>query len=145
MSRQLLSQVTVDAPVQEVWRRLTEVRDYATWNPVLRFHGPLRAGAWVVMSVRLNGLWLVVPVRIECMDVDRELRWVGGLPGLYQGRHWLRLTPTDDVTLVEQGEVFTGVAVPALFGVLRAELEALHGAVNQALAAAVTSTGRQSP
>lgn len=40
---------------------------------------------------------------------EDEIRWRGGIPGVFQGEHYFHLHTTEGVAVLDHGEKFTGV------------------------------------
>jgi hypothetical protein len=145
VSRSLETRVRIVAPVGVVWQVLTDTAAFAEWTDDVGFRDALRAGASLPMRVRLFGVRLTVPVALEAVEPERELRWRGGPPGVFVGSHYFRLgAAPDGGTELVHGEDFRGVAVPLLLPVLRGELLRLYGRINDGLrgrAEAIAATG----
>jgi hypothetical protein len=120
----------IAAPAATVWKILTELDQFASWNPFIRVaHGDLRPGGTVHVRVQTG---LGIPMRFTAKVLDfstgRELHWIGkvGSRFLARGEHWFELVPLgpDRVTF-HQRERFSGI-VPRL-GRKLLEREARHG------------------
>ncbi|CAA0103750.1 Uncharacterised protein [BD1-7 clade bacterium] len=138
MIKAQLPAVTVHAPIDEVWRHLSAIEKYPQWNRRATFdhkNQPVVTGRKLRMRVRLFGMTVSVPAVIECLDHNRELRWKGGIPGIYTGSHYFRLTSEGNETVLVQGEDFNGIAVPLLWPVIKAELHRLYAEMSDDLAA----------
>lgn len=139
-----VTRVEIDASPAVVWAVLTDFERYPQWNPCLRFRGAPRAGQRVPMTVTLFGVALTVPVRIEEMSPERELRWRGGPGWLMHGTHYLRLEPiADERTRLTHGERFGGVLLPLLWPLLAAELLRFYERMNEGLRARCEAPGAQ--
>lgn len=138
--RNIESTIEINAPSAAVWSRLSCLNNYATWNSKTRFAANGAMDKTILMRVKLFGLWLPVPVRIQTFSPTAGLRWKGGIPGIFTGSHYFRLEPLrKGRTLLRQGEDFSGLCVRPLWTVLRNELAALHQSINSDLQAAVAS------
>ncbi|CAA0092080.1 Uncharacterised protein [BD1-7 clade bacterium] len=138
MIKAQLPAVTIHAPIDEVWRHLSAIEQYPQWNRRATFdhkNQPVIAGRKLRMRVRLFGVVVPVPAVIECLEHQQELRWKGGIPGIYTGSHYFRLEAAGKDTIMVQGEDFQGVAVPLLWPVIKAELHRLYAEVAEDLAA----------
>lgn len=141
MSVNAETSVTIQAPIEKVWQRLSQLESYASWNARTRFHQQPKLGQTQKMRVKLFGLWLSVPVKIQSFNFSDGIRWQGGIPGLYTGSHYFRLQAgKNDTTTLIQGEDFEGVLVPALWPVIKKELQSLYEGMNQDLKSVCEST-----
>jgi hypothetical protein len=130
----------IAASAETVWRVLTELPEYAAWNPFIRrASGSLAPGDTVHVHVRTRrGIPLAFSARISQRDEQRSLRWFGTFvsPWLGSGDHSFAIEPLDDhhVRFV-QSETFDGM-LPRLAPALL-EREVRHGfeAMNRELAA----------
>lgn len=137
MSTQVQTTILIPAPLDQVWRALTDVDAYPQWNPLLRLrphsHEGLREGGRALLTLRLGKLPLVVPVVVESAS-GNELRWVGGVPGLFRGRHYFRLREVEGGTELTHGEDFSGVLPRLSWSVLGPQFERRYRHLNDALA-----------
>jgi len=130
---------TIDATPAEVWRVLADVDRWPEWNPqMVEAAGALVEGATIDLTmVDPKGRKNRFRPTVDQALVGERLEWtgkLGGIPGLFTGRHWFQLTATDDgnTTRIEQGEEFSGMLVPILRRML-AHLPDTFGSVNRAL------------
>jgi hypothetical protein len=126
------------APIEKVWATLTDFDAYPRWNPfITRLTGDISEGGKV--EARLMGM--TINPRIERLEENTELRWVGhlGVPGIFDGEHYFRIEANKDgSTRFVHGERFTGVLVPifALIGQFK-KIERAFVDMNEALKARV--------
>ena len=86
--------------------------------------------------LRLRGLPIPIPVKILAVEPGREIRWRGGVPLVFTGEHYFRLTPVGAGTRVEHGEVFRGIVGAPLMRALGGLARALYRRDIKALAKA---------
>lgn len=68
-----------------------------------------------------------VPVPVAMLETsDRELRWRGGIPGVFEGEHYLRFEADGDGTRISHGERFTGVLGARVATAIRPFVDALY-------------------
>ena len=136
-TREVQTQVTIEAPRLVVWRVLLDVARYSTWSPSFRFGGTLRAGSSVWLHLRLHQLPLALRVRVETLEPERELRWTGGPRSLLRGSHYMKLAPASDgrATALVHGEAFCGLATGLMWPLMESELLRLYRGINEGLAA----------
>lgn len=136
MSHELLTHVSLDAPVEQVSAVLRDAPGWRRWSRALWFEADaLRVGATVRMRVRARGRTIVLPVRVETCS-ETSLSWSGGPRRLFRGTHWFRLQTageSGDRTELEHGERFVGLCTPALVPVLDSTLIELYETINHDL------------
>ena len=95
MSRQIATEITIDAPASVVWQTLVETDSYADWNPFIRkLNGTLVQGERLAATIAPEGKSpMDFSPQVLVADENRELRWVGRLvlPGLFDGEHYFVL------------------------------------------------------
>jgi hypothetical protein len=120
---ELRSEIDIDAPPQRVWEVLTEFESYPEWNPFIReIEGQVRPGA--TLRVRIeppNRRGTTFKPKVLKVEANRELRWLGRLlvPRVFDGEHILSIAPVGTQSRFLQREIFRGLLVPALRGVLQ--------------------------
>jgi hypothetical protein len=121
---ELRSEIEIDAPPDKVWEVLTDFGSYREWNPFIReIDGQLRPGANLRVHIEPpNRRGTTFKPKVLKVEPNRELRWLGHLlvPGLFDGEHILSIDPVNSTkSHFRQWEVFKGLLVPALRGMLR--------------------------
>jgi hypothetical protein len=137
----------LEARPEDVWAVLTDLSRFSAWNPFIReASGTIEVGARVRVAPRTSlGLRLSFHPTVTVCAPPRELRWRGrfGSDLLARGEHTFAIAPSGEgrVRLIQHME-FRGL-LPRVLGRLIAR-EATRGfaAMNQALAARVTSSAR---
>ena len=142
MKHQAVTATDIAAPSDRVWRRLANLKSYQAWNSRTHFDKDPRVGRIQLMRVKLFGLWLPVPVRIQYCSAKEGLRWIGGIPLLYTGSHYFKLSPTPRHTTLTQGEDFQGLLVPLLWPFIQKELYGLYEDFNRDLRELCENTAR---
>jgi len=121
---ELYSEIEIRSSPGRIWEILTDFSRYPEWNPFIHsIRGDLVFGGHITAELRPPGSagMTIRPVLIR-VDPARELRWKGHLfvRGLFDGEHIFEIRPRDDrTTLVIQRELFTGILLPLLEGMLR--------------------------
>lgn len=114
---------TIQAPPGEVWRVLADTDTYGQWNPfITELIGSLRVGERLAVTIRAGTKTRTFRPTVVAVEPQSVIRWRGrlGLPGIFDGEHELKLEPTaDGGTRFTQREVFSGVLIPLMSGVLR--------------------------
>jgi len=65
---------------------------------------------------------------------EDELRWRGGIPGLFEGEHYFRVAATEGGTALDHGERFTGVLGARVARAVRPVVDAAYQREAAALA-----------
>jgi hypothetical protein len=85
-----------------------------------------KTGQKLTVSMSSGGRNVTLTVKILAVDLFREIRWKGYLwiPGLFDGEHSFEIRENNSGdTLLIQREVFTGLLLPFLSGVLKETLK----------------------
>ncbi|MEU8800357.1 SRPBCC family protein [Spirillospora sp. NPDC048819] len=132
------SDIVIDAPAQEVWDVLADLRGWETWAPGFRVRAldavePGREFRWAQDGTPLRSRFAVV-------DPGRELSWTGSSLGLYRAVDRMVLTPEGGRTRVTLQESLAGPLVRRVFGARK--LRATHETRLKALKTHVETPGR---
>ena len=115
--RTIRSAIEIRAPLETVWRVLTDFAAYAEWNPHVRqIRGRPAVGSRLTIHSRPPGGRTVVlrPVVIA-WEPPTQLRWRGTFISkrLFSGEHGFRLEQLDESRVrFHQDETFSGLLVP---------------------------------
>lgn len=104
-----------------------------------RASGELKQGGKIEVHLKfLEGPAMTLKPTLTKVDEHRELRWLGHLfvPGLFDGEHIFRIEPLapDRVRFVQR-EVFIGLLVPPMLGMIGEKTHRGFVAMNEALKA----------
>lgn len=116
-TRTIRSAIEIRAPIDTVWRVLTDFDAYPAWNPhVVKVLGKPRIGGRITIHTRPpSGRTVVMRPVILSWTPPHELRWRATFVSrrLFSGEHGFQLEATapDRVRFV-QDETFSGVLVP---------------------------------
>jgi hypothetical protein len=138
MTRELTTEIEIDAPAHVVWEILVDFERHPEWNPFIEeIAGRASPGSRLSLTVRPPGRRATsFAPKVLAADEARELRWLGrvGLPGVFDGEHRFVLEPlgTARVRLVH-AERFRGVLVPLLWRSLEAPTRQGFEQMNRAL------------
>jgi len=116
-TRTIRSAIEIRAPIEVVWRVLTDFDAYPAWNPhVVKVLGKPRVGGRITIHTQPpKGRTVVMRPVILSWTPPRELRWRATFVTrrLFSGEHGFQLEATgpDRVRFV-QDETFSGVLVP---------------------------------
>ena len=93
----LSTRIAIDAPPETVWPLIADPAGHLRWNPNLRrMEGRLEEGARFVMALGAPGARpMTFSPRVLERREGRALVWLGRLwlPGIFDGRHSLRVEP----------------------------------------------------
>jgi hypothetical protein len=137
-TRTIKSAIEIRAPIETVWRVLTDFDAYPEWNPhIRRLRGKLAEGERIAIYSRPpGGRMIVMRPTVTRWDPPHELRWSATfLAGrLFRGEHGFKLEPTapDRVRFV-QDETFSGLLVPVYARLRLPRTRDGFNLVNQAL------------
>ncbi|GAA6208008.1 SRPBCC domain-containing protein [Cognatishimia sp. WU-CL00825] len=132
------TQVEISAPVDAVWRTLTQGDAYPEWNPFVKhLSGDLVVGSHLDVLIQPEG-GKAMRFRPEVLAADQnsELRWVGklGFRGVFDGEHYFLLEETPEgTTVLRHGETFRGLLAYPLLALIRQDTLDGFVRMNQAL------------
>ena len=99
MSKDLVTEIDIEAPADRVWQILTDFASYPSWNPFVRkIEGPVQEGAQLEVALQPPGRGpSTFRPKIVKVVPGRELRWLGhlGVSGLFDGEHRFQIEPLD--------------------------------------------------
>lgn len=115
----ICTDVTIEAPINEVWDLLTDFEKYEKWNPFIKcIKGKLETGSKLEVYMqppRMKGITMN-PVITKTEPVN-EFRWTGNLwvRGIFDGEHVFRLEELENNrSRLIQCERFRGVLAPLI-------------------------------
>lgn len=143
MRHELLTEIIIDAPHEEVWAVLTDLEAFADWNPFMpTASGKVAVGESLVVGIQPPGRRVsTMRPRVTEVEADRVLEWLGhaGVRGLFDGRHRYELEPHGEGTRFIHREFFSGLLVRPARRWLERTVRPGFEAMNTALAERVTS------
>lgn len=144
MRHAIRTEITIDAPVEVVWRHLTDLPRYQEWNPfIVEAAGEVAVGAKLTNRIQPpGGRAATFKPTVTEVEPHRSFEWLGrlGLPGIFDGRHRFELeAAVDGGTRLVHREQFSGLLVRVLRRSL--DTKTLEGfeAMNEALRARAES------
>ncbi|MBT8163959.1 MAG: SRPBCC domain-containing protein [Acidimicrobiia bacterium] len=105
--------IDIDASPERVWEVLMDFEAYPGWNPfITSIEGDQRVGGR--LKARLSppgGKGMTFKPTVQVFEEGTELTWLGRLvmPGIFDGRHTLRVEPREGGSRFIQRERFTGI------------------------------------
>lgn len=134
-SRQIKTEIEIDAPPSAVWNCLVDFERYAQWNPMLEIQRiDHRPGGQVHFAVKLGKERKAsFQARISSDEAPHRFAWRGGNPFTVAGEHFFQLVENaDGSTRFIHGERFSGLLLPALWQRL-SQSKRLYQRMNEAL------------
>lgn len=107
-SREVHTEIEINASDEQVWRILTDFKNFPKWNPfILKISGQLKKDARLKVRIQPPGdKGMTFRPLIVDLDPKRELRWIGrfAVPGLLSGEHIFMIQPLegDNVRFVQR-------------------------------------------
>jgi len=138
VSRELRTEILIEAEPDRVWEILTDQSALPEWNPFIReLEGELKEGERI--SIRLTpprGRAMTFKPKVKLVSPGKELRWLGhlGVPGLFDGEHIFEIHARGPkTTRFVQREEFGGLLVPMFWKTLDTDTREGFEAMNMAL------------
>lgn len=137
-SKEIYTEIRINATAETVWRILTDFPNHSKWNPfITSISGTLQVGSTLNIHVQPagGGGMKFTPV-VLVAEPNREFRWLGKLlvSGLFDGEHIFEINDHGDgsVTFVQR-EQFKGLLVPLFKNMLDKGTKQGFELMNQAL------------
>jgi len=139
-SKSLQTRIDIDAPVDVVWKTLTDTAEYAAWNPFIKhLEGDLVVGNTLAATIQGVGQSpMNFTPKVLVSDENKELRWIGGaaIRGIFDGEHYFILEQAPNGgTRFTHGENFRGMLVLVIMPFIGESTRAGFEAMNKALKA----------
>ena len=136
--RELNTEIEINAAAEEVWKILTDLKQFTAWNPfITHAEGEIKEGARLSVHIEPpGGTAMTFKPTVICAAPGRELRWLGRLflPGIFDGEHSFEMSPAGQGrTHFVQREKFSGLLVPFLWKGLATNTRRGFEAMNTAL------------
>jgi hypothetical protein len=145
MARHISSEILIDRPPEVVWDILNELDEFKNWNPfIVDAQGEVGEGSHLVLTTKADTKeFTLKPTVTECVPGE-SFSWMGhlgGMPGIFTGKHHHQLVATERGTRYIQSEDFSGMLVPFVGKAIR-DTEAAFGRMNVALKERAEATPR---
>ncbi len=120
MSKEIKTEILINASPSRVWSVLTNFQNYPQWNPFIKsITGEVGVGNKIIARIEPpEASGMTFKPKVLTFDANREFKWLGHLlvPGLFDGEHKFELIDNQNgTTTFIQSEKFKGILVP-LFG-----------------------------
>lgn len=119
--KEVRTEIIIDAPVQRVFKVLTDIDRYQEWNPlIVSAHGKVSPGEKLNIIIRLRDK-PDMPYVVEILQIipDQAFVWIGRMKmkGILDGKHFFEVFPDGaNRVRVVQREEFRGLLVPFVWG-----------------------------
>lgn len=116
MTKEIETEITINASRKKVWEVLTNHSEYPEWNSFIKkIEGDLNAGERlkVIIQPKESSNMTFKPIVLEYKD-QKMLKWKGNfiIRGLFDGTHIFELFDNENGTITfKQSEIFEGVLV----------------------------------
>jgi hypothetical protein len=118
MTKEIRTEIDIEATPEKVWEVLTALDQYPEWNPFLHHAiGKAELGAKVEVIFKFGSKDMTLHCTVTKVEPNHVLGWKYhiGLPFLYQGEHIFTLESAgDNLVHFSDKEIFTGLLVPFL-------------------------------
>jgi hypothetical protein len=138
MRHELTTEIEIAAPREQVWRVLSDLQGYESWNPfVVSARGTLQVGERLdVKLARPGKAPFAISPTLVAIEPGKSFAWKGKLlvPGLFDGVHRFELaqTPAGQTRLVH-AESFSGLLIGPMRKMLDGATRDGFVAMNEAL------------
>lgn len=114
---ELRTEIRINAPCEKVWKVLTGIGDYPSWNPfITSLTGELKVGGTLHVQIEPPGSKpMKFSPKVLSVVPNKELIWIGRvlLPGVFDGKHKFVLVDNGNgTTTFQHSEDFKGILVP---------------------------------
>ncbi len=113
MTKEIKTEIVINAPAEKVWQILTQFNLYHTWNPfIIKSEGQAIAGTRLTNTMR-NGEGTITfkPVILD-VKIGKSFSWMGSLwiKGLFDGNHYFEIEEISATQVnLKHGEKFSGI------------------------------------
>ena len=136
--KEIVTEITIDAPAERVWDVLTDFERFNTWNPFIQsIDGEIKEGKSLRVFIVPPGMkGMTFKPTVTHVVPRQAFRWRGRLllPGLFDGAHSFEIHPRAEKSVrFVQRERFSGILVPLLRKSLDTNTRQGFNAMNAAL------------
>lgn len=113
MTKQIRTEIVINATAEKVWKVLTDFAAYPSWNPfIISIDGGTSVGGRLTNTMLNGGKKFVFRPVVTRSEPPRHFAWLGSLivKGIFDGHHYFEIEtlPGGQVMFI-QGENFSGV------------------------------------
>ena len=140
MSKEISTEIEINASADAVWRELVNFVAYPAWNPFIQFiDGNLSQGGRLsILICPPNNKGMRFNPAIRELEENKKIVWLGRVlfPGLFDGEHSFELMPlNENKTRFVHKEKFSGILVPLFWAKLDKDTRQGFVNMNKALKA----------
>lgn len=138
MTKEIRTEVEINASAKKVWDIIADFAAYKEWNPFIRqaFGEPKEGSKLEIRITTPSGVNRAYEPKVTRVEPEKELRWLGKVPGILNGEHVFTIEQAGEgrVKLVHR-EVFGGL-LSSFFGSsthedIKAGLEQMNAALKK--------------
>jgi hypothetical protein len=116
MTKEIKTEILINASPEKVWKVFTDFHNYSKWNPfILSISGIAEVGNKIKVQLLPPGTkGMTFKPTVLVMQPQKEFRWLGHLlfPGLFDGEHRFELIDNGNgTTTFKQSETLKGILV----------------------------------
>ncbi len=116
MTKEINTEIKINASAQKVWEVFANFDDYSSWNPFIKsLKGEVSTGNKIEVRIQPpNGREMTFNPEIISYEPTKKLVWLGHLffSGLFDGEHYFEIIDQGDGNVVfKHGEKFRGILV----------------------------------
>lgn len=113
MSKNISTEITINATKEKVWNILTDFDNYKSWNPfIINSSGKAVAGTKLVNTMKNRDRLIKFKPTILSVKQYEYFDWLGSLflKGLFDGHHYFKIDDLGNGQIkLTQGENFSGI------------------------------------
>ena len=118
--REVYTHIRINAPVERVWKMLTDLGSYKQWNPfIVESIGKAQLGEQLTCRPRVGRKKIATfHPTVTRLIPEKVFAWTGHVlfPGLADGVHIFELKPQgDDHVLLVHRQEFSGILIPFIW------------------------------
>lgn len=113
--KEIRTEIDVSASPHRIWQVLTDFAMYPEWNPFIRMiEGKVLEGSKLHLHIITPaGVKRKYSPKVTRVVAERELRWLGRVPGLLSGEHIFVIEPRSNYSVhFVHKEIFSGILTP---------------------------------
>ncbi|MBB5635261.1 hypothetical protein HDF26_004600 [Pedobacter cryoconitis] len=119
MTKEIKTEILINATPQKVWTVLVDFDNYPKWNPFIKMlKGDIKVGQQITVQIAPpEAKGMTFKPKVLAFDRNKEFKWIGRLlfPGIFDGEHKFELVDNGNgTTTFIQSEKFKGVLVTFL-------------------------------
>lgn len=119
MSKEIKTDITIQASPEKVWAILTNFEQYPHWNPFIKsITGEAKVGQRISAVIQPpQSKAMTFKPKVLAFEPHREFRWLGNLlfPGIFDGEHrFVLVDNANGTTTLQHSERFSGLLIGLL-------------------------------